>query len=99
MRRQGFHYVLAFVHTRGNIAKEILGYDISKGDKNYVSITFPSGQLHLKIIPREKKIYKFYFRHIDNGNVFLGTKWDADEAWHDALRNHVIGFKHEAHLN
>ncbi|MDZ4715041.1 MAG: hypothetical protein SH819_06175 [Cytophagales bacterium] len=99
LRRQGFHYVLAFVHTRGEIAKEILGYDISKGDKNYVSITFPSGQLHLKIIPREKKIYKFYFRHIDNGNVFLGTKWDADDTWHDALRNHVLGFKHEAHIN
>lgn len=99
LRKQGFHYVLRFVHTRGVIAREVLSYDLSKEEKNYVSITFPTGQLQLKVIPREKVIYKFYFRHIDNGNVFLGTKWDADDTWLDALRNHVLAFKQEARLN
>jgi len=99
LRRKGFHYVLHYVHTRGQAAKEVLGYDMSKGEKNYASITYPNGQLQLKIIPREEIIYKFYFRHIDNGNVFLGTKWDADTNWLDALRNHVLGFKQEAKLN
>ncbi len=99
LRRKGFLYVLCFVRTRGVAAKEALGYDLSKGEKNYASITFPENQLQLKILPRDQSIYKFYFRHIDNGNVFLGNKWDADVNWLDALRNHVIGFKQEVKIN
>lgn len=99
LRRKGFLYVLCFVHSRGQAAKEALGYDLSKGEKSYASITYPDGQLQLKILPKEEVVYKFYFRHIDNGNVFLGTKWDADTAWLDALRNHVMGFRQEAKIN
>jgi hypothetical protein len=99
LRRQGFLYVLCFVHTRGEAAKEVLGYDMSKGEKSYASIAYPEGQLQLKILAKDEVIYKFYFRHIDNGNVFLGTKWDADSNWLDALRNHVLAFKQEAKIN
>lgn len=99
LRRQGFLYILCFVHTRGEAAKEVLGYDMSKGEKSYASIAYPEGQLQLKILAKDEVIYKFYFRHIDNGNVFLGTKWDADIQWLDALRNHVLGFKQEAKIN
>ncbi len=99
LRRKGFLYVLCFVQARGVAAKEVLDYDLSKDEKSYASITFPDGQLQLKILPRDQPIYKFYFRHIDNGNVFLGNKWDADVNWLDALRNHLIGFKQEAKIN
>lgn len=99
LRRQGFSYVLCYVHTRGKAAKEVLGYDVSKRESTYASITFPTGQLQLATIPVETVVYKFYFRHIDNGNVFLGTKWDADIQWKDALRNHVLAFKTEAKIN
>ncbi len=99
LRRKGFLYVLCFVRSRGVAAKEALDYDLSKDEKSYASITFPDGQLQLKILPRDQPIYKFYFRHIDNGNVFLGNKWDADVTWLDALRNHIIGFKQEAKIN
>lgn len=99
LRRKGFLYVLCYVHTRGEAAKDVLDYDLSKGEKNYASISYPENQLQLKILPREEVVYKFYFRHIDNGNVFLGTKWDADVNWLDALRNHLLGFKQEAKMN
>lgn len=99
LRKKGFLYVLCYVRTRGQAAKEVLGYDMSKGEKSYASISFPENQLQLKIIPREEVVYKFYFRHIDNGNVFLGTKWDADTNWLDALKNHLLGFKQEAKIN
>lgn len=98
LRKQGFQYVLCYVNTRGKAAREVLGYDITKEGNSYASITFPEGQLQLKTIPGEAEVYKFYFRHIDNGNVFLGTKWDADITWLDALRNHVLGFKAEARI-
>jgi hypothetical protein len=99
LRRKGFSYILCFVHTRGQAAKEVLGYDMSKNEKTYASVAYPNDQLQLKILPREEVVYKFYFRHIDNGNVFLGTKWDADTNWLDALRNHVLAFKQEARIN
>ncbi len=99
LRKQGFNYVLCYVHTTGKAAKEILGYDMTKVETAYASITFPSGQLQLKAIPAEADVYKFYFRHIDNGNVFFGTKWDSDVTWLDALRNHILGFKAEAKIN
>jgi hypothetical protein len=99
LRSQGFLYILCYVHTRGTAAKEILGYDMTKAESAYASVTFASGQLQLKTIPAGTEIYKFYFRHIDNGNVFLGNKWDADITWQDALRNHVLGFKTEAKIN
>ena len=99
LRKQGFNYVLCYVHTTGKAAKEILGYDMTKVETAYASITFPSGQLQLRAIPAETEVYKFYFRHIDNGNVFFGTKWDADLTWQDALRNHILGFKAEAKIN
>jgi hypothetical protein len=99
LRRQGFNYVLCYVHTRGKAAKRALEYDMSKVETAYASITFPEGgQMQPKTISEETDIYKFYFRHIDNGNVFLGTKWDADVTWKDALRNHVLGFKAEAKI-
>lgn len=99
MRSKGFTYVLCYVHTRAQAAKEVLDYDLSKNEKSYASIAFPDGQLQLKVLPKEEVVYKFYFRHIDNGNIFLGTKWDADIQWLDALRNHVLGFKQEAKIN
>ncbi len=98
LRRNGFAYVLCFVHTRGVAARQVLGYDMNRRETAYASITFPGGQLQLKTIPAQTDVYKFYFRHIDNGNVFLGSKWDADENWIDALRNHVLGFKTDAKL-
>ncbi len=97
--RNGFQYVLCFVHTRGTAAKEILGYDMTRAESAYASITFPSGQLQLKTIPAETEVYKFYFRHIGNRNVFLGNKWDADLTWREALQNHIIGFKAELKIN
>jgi hypothetical protein len=99
LRKKGFSYVLCFVHTRGSAAREILGYNMTKVETAYPSFTFPEGQLQLKTLPAETIIYKFYVRHIDNQNVFLGTKWDADITWQDALRNHFLGFKMEVRIN
>lgn len=94
LRSKGFHYELCVIHTEGRIAREILGYS-STAESAYTSVTFPNGELRLKTIPAETPVYKFYLRHIESGNVFLGTKWDADITWQDALRNHIKGFKAE----
>ncbi len=95
LRNKGFHYQLSFIHTEGSIAKEILGYQNTSNESAITSVTYPNGALQLKTLPAETPVYKFYLRHIESGNVFLGTKWDADVTWQDALRNHIKGFKAE----
>lgn len=99
LRNKGFFYVLSFIYTRGIIARDLLGYDISKGESAIVSVTYPNGEIQLKNYPAEKKVYKFYFKHIDSGSVFLGTKWDADLTWEQALQNQLKGFKKELRIN
>ena len=99
LRRQGHLYVMNFVYTRGSVARELLGYDMSKAESAFMSITYAEGQQQLKNIPANTPVFKFYFKHIDSGNVFLGTKWDADTRWQQALINHIMGMKSELRLN
>ncbi len=99
LRAQGFLYVLCFVYTRSSIAKELLGYPVSKSESAFVSVTYPNGQLQLKTITADTPVYKFYVRHIDSGNVFLGTKWDAETTWEQAIQNFIKGFKVELRIN
>ncbi len=99
LRKQGLLYVLCFVHTRGVVAKDLLGYNVSKSESALVSVTYPESQQQLKNIPSNTPIYKFYFKHIDSGNVFLGTKWDADLTWQQALQNQIKGMRAELRLN
>ncbi len=99
MRSKGLLYVVCFVHTRGGIAKELLGYDMTKSESALISVTYPGSQQELKNIPSNTVVYKFYFKHIDSGNVFFGTKWDADITWQQALLNQVKAMKSELRLN
>jgi hypothetical protein len=92
-------YVVCFVHTRGAIARELLGYDMSKSESAIVSVTYPDNQQQLKNISSNTTVFKFYFKHIDSGNVFFGTKWDADLTWQQALINQLKGMKTELRLN
>ncbi len=99
LRKQGLLFVLRFVHARAKIAKSSLGYDMAKAESAIVSISFQEDQAVLKNIPANEQVYKFYFKHIDSGNVYLGTKWDADTNWYDALANQIKGFKKELKIN
>lgn len=99
LRKRGFLYILCFVHTRISEAKELLDYPVSKSESAFVSVTYPNGQIQLKNIPADTPVFKFYVRHIDSGNIFLGTKWDADTSWQQALQNFIKGFKTELKVN
>jgi len=99
LRKKGSMYLLCYLHTRGEAAKKLLGYE-GKSESAIASITYSdSGQTQLKNIPSEMFVYKFYFKHIDSGNVFLGTKWDADITFEQALKNHYRAFKAELRIN
>lgn len=89
LSNRGIRTVLRFVHTRGSVAKEILGYDLSQLASSLTTVHYVNGEADLKTIPANQTIYKFYVKHIEYGNIFLGKGWDADITWQDALKNHL----------
>jgi hypothetical protein len=99
IRQKGFLFVLASIHTRGNAAMELLGYNMSKAGSAISSVSYPNGEMQLKTIDANESIYKFYFKHLQNENIFLGTRWDADTDWKQALINQIKGLKKELRLN
>jgi hypothetical protein len=99
LRKRGLLFVLRFVHARAKIAKSVMGYDMAKSETAVVSITYPEAEPQLKNIPANTEVYKFYFKHIDSDNVFLGTKWDADTTWQQALINQIKALRIELRIN
>ncbi len=96
---KGFRTILRFVHARGIVAKQILGYDVTQVARSLPSAVFVNNEVQIKTIPSTEVIYKFYFKNIEYGNVFLGNKWDADLTWQDALRNHIQAYKINQKIN
>jgi hypothetical protein len=99
LRRQGYAYVLKFVHSRAPVAKQLLGYETSRAETAVASIAFSRGVEQVKMIPSDTPVFKFYFRQIEFNNVYLGTRWDADTTWQQALINFISGMKKEMRLN
>ncbi|HCW07163.1 MAG TPA: hypothetical protein DGG95_07350 [Cytophagales bacterium] len=95
---KGYRFVLRFVHTRGDVARDILGYDISQTASSLSTNYFENNEPKIKTIRSKKMIYKFYFKNNEYGNIFLGSKWDADETWQDALKNHILSLKQELRI-
>jgi len=98
IRRDGSYYVLRFVYARAKLAYRMMGYASSPGENAIVSVTWHDDQPELQSIAEDAYVYKFYFKHIDSGNIFLGTKWDADVSWQQALINQLKAFKAELRI-
>lgn len=87
LRQNGYQYILYYVHTTARRVKEALGYEVNNSETVYVSEYFINGEPQVKSIDANTNVYKFYIKHIYSGNTFLGTKWDADVAWPQALQH------------
>lgn len=95
LEQKGYRLVLRLVHTRGDAARAILGYDVTQTASSLLTRYFAESEPKVKPIPAKKMVYKYYFKNTEYGNVFLGNKWDADESWQDALRNFILGMRLE----
>lgn len=89
LRDQGIVLVLRYVHTQGKLAWELLGYDMDKMASGISGVSYSRGEEQITTQPAEVMIYKFYFKHLDFGDLFLGNTWDADPHWERALSNHL----------
>lgn len=99
IRNKGFLFVLSLIHTRGYAAMGLLDYNMSKAGSAIASVSYPNGQMQLKTTAADEPVYKFYFKQLQNGNIYLGTKWDADSDWQQALLNQIKGLKAELRMN
>lgn len=98
IRDKGCLFLLSFIHTRGAAAMELLGYN-TKTSSAIASVSYPNGEMQLITLDAQQPIYKFYFKQLVNENIFLGTRWDADVTWQQALINQIKGLKKELRIN
>lgn len=87
---QGFQFVLMRINSSGRNVREMLGYDDSKNIRSLITIkTDASGAARQKSIPIDGMVYKYYIKHINSGDIYLGEQWDGDESWQEAFDNHI----------
>lgn len=93
IRSKGFLYSLKAIHCRNIAAMDLLGYDLGNIGHRIKGVTYVNGKLEETSLPAEETVYKFYFKHLTNGNIYLGTKWDAALSWQQALENQIQGVR------
>ena len=90
LAKKDIRYVLESVHTINGNARSLLNFkEKNLAVTEYVTVTMNNGQGAIKRIATTAPIYKYYIRHLPSNSYYLGTKWDADEQWQNALSNHI----------
>ncbi len=98
LRQEGYQFILKRIHTTGEHVKEMLGYEINPSETDYVTIKQNGLKLTMRHIPSKAPVHKFYVKHIYTGDIYLGTPWDADERWEDALANYINNMKKDLNI-
>jgi hypothetical protein len=75
--KQGFQFVLLYLHASPNSVRELLEYLPNEDSQPQLQYTGEDQQ----------PVYKFYIRQIANNEVYMGSTWDASPNWEQALRN------------
>ena len=94
--KKGYQYILYHLHTTGYNIKTMLGYPVDETETDYITVQYRDFTPNLVRIPVSPTGFtSFYVKHILTGNVFLGSKWDADTTWDQALVNYIENMKAE----
>lgn len=85
----GIQYVFQLVQTSGSGAKDFLNYPDHTKETQIISVTpgLVPGEVRLKRLPVETVVYKGYIYQARTDDVYVGSEWDADTNWQDAVRN------------
>lgn len=87
---QGYQFVLLNVHGPGRTVREMLNYEIDPYETDYVTIQAGSS---LETLPVNAVVYKYYVKHVYTQDAYLGSRWDADLTWEQALQNFIFHMK------
>ena len=86
---KGFQFVLLRINSSGRNVRELLGYDINDDVNELITIRKDKeDNVSVKSIPIDGMVYKYYVKHINSGDIYLGEQWDGDDNWQDAFNNH-----------
>jgi len=92
---QGYQFILHHVKAPLLTTRDLLGYENKEGVNVYMSSVRNTGEVEMKPIRIQEEVYKFYIKHIRSGTTYLGTEWDVDRTWQEALKNHINSIKSE----
>lgn len=93
---KGFQFVLMRINSSGRKVREMLGYEISQDIDELVTIREKDqNEVEVKSIPIDAMVYKYYVKHINSGDIYLGEQWDGDDNWQDAFDNHMSSLIHK----
>ncbi|EMR04709.1 hypothetical protein [Cesiribacter andamanensis] len=81
--KQGYQYVLLYLHTGQENIRRLLNYAPNKEAPLELQAGEDTGE----------PVYKFYIRHIATGDVYAGSSWDASPDWRTALSNFLQGLR------
>ncbi|WP_420580310.1 hypothetical protein [Reichenbachiella sp.] len=87
---QGHQFVLLMMQGSGKTIKEMLNYEIEPYETDYVTIRAGST---LNTLPVDAVVYKYYVKHVYTQDAYLGSRWDADLTWEQALQNFIFHMK------
>ena len=90
---QGYSYVIYLLNTTGMGVRYMLDYEIEEGVSDFITVKQKGGKTTLRNIPTEAPIYKYYLKHLRTKDVYVGSRWDADESWEEALDNFISNIK------
>lgn len=87
---KGFQFVLMRINSSGRNVRQLLGYEISDEVNELITIKKDTaGNVNIKSIPIDGMVYKYYVKHLNSGDIYLGEQWDGDDNWRDAFSNHI----------
>lgn len=87
---QGCQFVLMSITSSGRNVRKLLGYEVSEQVSELITMKKDdTGNIQVKAIPIDGLVTKYYIKHINSGEIFLGEQWDGDDNWLDALKNHL----------
>jgi len=87
---KGFQFVLMSVNTSGAEARQLLGYPFDNKVNELITMKKNElGELEIESHPVQQTVFKYYIKHINSGDIYLGEQWDADGTWAEALTNHL----------
>lgn len=87
---QGFQFVLMRIKSSGRNVRDLLGYQTTEDTNELNTHKIDNQGNHSeKPLPIDGMMYKYYIKHINSGEIYLGEQWDGDDSWQDALNNHL----------
>lgn len=93
LRKEGYWFILYGVNSTGKSVKRLLDYSIENEETAYASVVADGKETKVKTIAVNVPVYKFYIKHIQSKDIYVGKQYDADERWEVALRNYILNLR------